>query len=233
MFIFLLFFLLFAGNNAYAQSNLKVKTKYNYVLFLPKGYSEGSNRYPLVIYLHGGSQKGNDLNKVKAYGWPHLIDRGQEFGFIVAAPQCPEGKYWSTENWFDSLYMDLISKYRIDSSRIYLTGISMGGYGTYITAMDHPNEFAAIIPLCGGCNDTDTIRICDISRVPVWAFHGTADEKIPITETERVVNKLDQCNENIRFTRLEGIGHDLQFIYERKDVFDWLLLKKKQDVHAR
>ena len=209
-----------------AQAINKARVKYRYLLYLPKAYDSSNKKWPVLIYLHGGSQKGNDLSKLKAYGPPSLVEKGRSFDFIIASPQCPDGKYWSTENWFDSLYNDLVSKYHIDINRIYISGISMGGYGAFITAMDHPEKFAAILSLCGGCNDSDTSRICSISRIPVWAFHGTADDIVYISETKRIVNKLEQCNGNIKFTPLENEGHGLQFVYERQDIYDWMLKQR-------
>jgi len=211
-------------------SQTKTKVNYNYLLYLPKNYSTQNKKYPLVIYLHGGSQKGNDLNKLKTYGMPYLVDKGQNFKFIIVSPQCPDNKYWSTENWFDSLYAELIAKYRIDTNRIYVTGISMGGYGTYIVAMDFPEKFAAIVPLCGGINDSDTSRVCNLSKIPIWTFHGTADDKISITETERVANKLKKSNGNIKFTRLKNEGHEIEYLYQNKpQIYKWLLRHRKQN----
>ena len=163
------------------------------------------------------------MNKLKAYGPPSLVDKGRDFEFIIASPQCPDGKYWSSENWFDSLYNELVSKCHVDTNRVYISGISMGGYGAFITAMDHPEKFAAIVSLCGGCNDNDTSRICSISRIPVWAFHGTSDDIVSINETKRIVNKLKDCGGNMKFTPLENEGHGIQFIYERQDIYDWML----------
>jgi predicted peptidase len=213
--------------NLSAQTADKVKARYNYLLYLPDNYDSLKN-WPLVIYLHGGSQKGNDLNKLKAYGPPRLIDQGKKFDFIVVSPQCPDGRYWSTENWFDSLYAELLAKYRVDTNRVYLTGISMGGYGTYITAMDHPGKFAALLALCGGCNDSDTSRICNLRNIPIWAFHGTADDIVSINETKRIVNRLEQCKGNIKFTPLENEGHGIQFIYEQQDIYDWMLAQRRK-----
>lgn len=210
-----------------AQTADKVKARYNYLLYLPDNYDSLKN-WPLMIYLHGGSQKGNDLNKLKAYGPPQLIDQGKKFDFIVASPQCPDGRYWSTENWFDSLYAELLAGYRVDTNRVYLTGISMGGYGTYITAMDHPGKFAALLALCGGCNDSDTSRICNLRNVPIWASHGTADDIVSINETKRIVNRLEQCNGKIKFTPLENEGHGIQFIYEQQDIYDWMLAQRRK-----
>jgi predicted peptidase len=218
------FLLLLVCSQVYARQ--KATVRYNYLLYVPKSYSTTNKRFPLLVYLHGGSQKGNDLNKLKTYGLPYLIDQGHNYNFIVASPQCPEGKYWSTENWFDSLYLELRAKYRIDTNRIYVTGISIGGFGAWQVAMDHPNTFAAIMPLCGGCNDST--HICRISHVPVWTFHGTADNMIDINETERLVNRLQLCNGKVRFTRLEGEGHGIQYLYEKQELYDWLLRQRRK-----
>ncbi|MHA4809227.1 carboxylesterase family protein [Flavitalea flava] len=207
----------------------KPKTKYPYLLYLPEQYAKNTKQYPLVIYLHGGSQRGNELNKLKGYGLPSLVARGKKFDFIIASPQCPSDRYWSAENWFDSLYLELREKYRIDTDRVYMTGISIGGFGTFITAMDHPSVFAALVPLCGGCNDSDTSRICNLRNIPIWAFHGTADDKILISETERIVSRLQNCRGNIRFTRLPGAGHGIEGLYETiPDMYTWMLKQNRR-----
>ncbi|TDS07559.1 carboxylesterase family protein [Sphingobacterium paludis] len=222
--LFLCFFIPFA--KLLAQE--KTKAKYNYLLYLPKDYAKTSKRYPVVVYLHGGSHKGQDLNKLKGYGLPYLIDKGEDFEFIIASPQCPDNKYWSNENWFDSLYLDLSEKYRIDSKRMYVTGISMGGYGAYTVAMDFPEIFAAIVPLCGGINDSDTSRICNLRDIPIWTFHGTADDKIPIKETERIAAQLRFCKGNMKFTRLENAGHGIEYLYEKnREIYTWMLKQRR------
>lgn len=228
--ILIIFFLFPLCFNSLSQT--KIKTNYKYLLYTPKADSNQTKKYPLIIYLHGGSQKGNDLNKLKTYGLPYLVEKGQNFNFIIASPQCPENKYWSSENWFDSLYINISTKYEIDTDRIYLTGMSMGGYGVYITAMDFPDKFAALLPLCGGCNDSDTARICNLKNIPIWAFHGTSDDKVPISETERIINGLKKCNTsaNVKFTQLENEGHYIQYLYENNpEIYDWLLKQKKND----
>ncbi|MDF2517356.1 MAG: prolyl oligopeptidase family serine peptidase [Sphingobacterium sp.] len=216
----------FFTSQSIAQEKLKVN--YKRLTYLPKSYNTDTSKYPLVIYLHGGSQKGNDLEKLKVYGLPYLADKGRNFDFVMVAPQCPEGRYWSTENWFDSLYNEVASNYRIDKSRVYITGISMGGYGTYTAALDHPEKIAAIVPLCGGVNDSDTTRICTLKNIPILTFHGTADTEISIQETERIEEYLKKCNGNITFHRLEGEGHGIQYLYETKpEIYEWLLRQRK------
>ena len=221
--LILVFLLLTSGS--YAQSSGKNKSKYAYLLYLPKDYTTKNHTYPLVIYLHGGGQKGNDLNKLKAYGLPYQVDRGQEYPFIIASPQCPEDKYWSTEDWFDPLYTELLAKYRIDQRRVYVTGISMGGYGAWQVAVDYPEKFAAVVPLCGGLNDSS--QVCRIKRIPVWTFHGTKDELISIDETEKLVRGLQACKGKVKFTKLENEGHSIQYLYEKPEIYEWMLKQKK------
>lgn len=217
-----LFFIFCMGGYIFSQP--KPKAEYDYLIYLPENYDKVDKEFPLVIYLHGGSQKGNDLNKLKSYSLPYLVDQGKDFDFIIVSPQCRENKYWSTEDWFEPLYSKISAEYRVDINKVYLTGISMGGYGTFITAMDYPDTFAAIVPLCGGCNDNDTTRICNLKNTPIWAFHGTADDKIPISETERIAAELDKCNGKIMFTKLEGEGHGIEYLYEKcPQIFEWLL----------
>lgn len=225
-----LFLLLASCIYGLTYSQPKPKAVYNYLLYLPEDYAEQTRNYPLVIYLHGGSQKGNDLNKLKTYGLPYLVDQGNNFDFIIVSPQCPDNKYWSSEDWFEPLYTKLLAEYRIDINKVYLTGISMGGYGTFIVAMDYPDKFAAILPLCGGCNDSDTTRICHLKDIPIWTFHGTADDAIPISETERIVNTLNECGGQIKFTKLEGEGHGIQYLYEEyPEMYKWMLQQSRSD----
>jgi len=222
---FISLFTLILSQKTQAQDRQKSYEKYPYLLYLPKGYETSKAMLPVVIYLHGGSQGGQDLSKLKTYGLPHLVDQGRDFPFIIASPQCPDGKFWSTDNWFDSLYAELTTKYRVDQKRVYLTGISMGGYGAWQTAVNYPDKFAAVVPLCGGCDDST--RICRIKHIPIWTFHGTADDLIPISETERLVKRLTDCQGQAKFSRLEKEGHGIQYVYEDNALYAWLLKQHK------
>ena len=211
----------------HSQTLSKTEVKYDYLVYLPKDYQE--KEYPVIIYLHGSSHRGNDLNKLKQYGLPRAIDKGQEFEFIVISPQCPDGKLWSTENWFEPLYAELTDKYRIDTNRIYLTGVSMGGGGVFDVAKDHPDKFAALVPLCAWASGTE--RICNLNNIPIWTFHGTEDHVVPISQTVSKVNALKACNGDIQFTILENQGHGIQWLYENQETYDiykWMLKHKKQ-----
>jgi predicted peptidase len=208
----------------------KEKKSYNYLLYLPTDYKLNKKKYPLVIYLHGSSQRGNDLNKLKSYGLPQLVDKGRNFDFIIASPQCPANvSHWYTENWFDSLFLELTSKYEIDLTRVYLTGISMGGGGVFEVAKEHPDTFAALVPLCAWASSPE--HICRLNKIPIWTFHGTNDDSVPIAETKEKVRKLQECNGNIKFTQLENEGHGIQWLYERQDkydIYDWMLSHQKK-----
>ena len=212
-----------------AQAPLKPKARYNYLLHLPKDYHKKTVPYPVIIYLHGSSHRGNDLNKLKGYGIPQLIEQGKEFNFIIASPQCPDGKSWGTDNWFDVLYDDLKTKYRIDPDRVYLTGISLGGQGTFVTGIDHADKLTALVPLCGWLNDDDLNRLCtSLKTMPILTYHGTADNVISISETDRVVKALQDCKGNIEYKRLENEGHGIQFLYERPEIYEWMLQWKRK-----
>lgn len=206
------------------------KKKYQYLIYLPKDYQAGAKKFPLVIYLHGSSQKGNDLNKLKAYGLPELIDKGQNFDCIIVSPQCPsEAGLWSSENWFEPLFEELTSKYRVDLERVYLTGISMGGGGTFEVAKKHPDTFAAIVPLCAWQGSVN--EICKLKNIPIWTLHGEQDDIVPISQTEEKVKKLKECGGNITFTPLANEGHGIQWLYADRgkyNILDWMLKHKKK-----
>jgi predicted peptidase len=206
------------------------KAKYDYLLYLPQNYHQNPGKYPLVIYLHGSSQKGRDLNKLKGYGLPSMIDKGNHYDFIIVSPQCrPEAIDWSSDNWFEPLYAEITSKYRVDADRVYITGVSMGGGGPLEIAKKHPEKFAALVPLCPWNSGID--GICRLRNIPIWTLHGTRDEVVPIAETHEKVAKLKECNANVKFTALDNEGHSIHWLYEKQDtypIFAWMLRQKKK-----
>lgn len=198
---------------------------YRYLLYLPKNYRKQSSRgYPLLVYLHGKSCRGYNLEKLKKYGPPYLVGKGWNFPFIIVSPQCPPDRIWSTDDWFPSLYSSLSGKYRIDRSRIYLTGMSMGGSGVWALAMKHPEYFAAAIPLCGGWR---TKNIGAMKNIPVWAFHGEIDKIVDPRETGKMVDALRKAGGRVRYSKLKGEGHSIHKVYEHKEIYEWLLKHRK------
>jgi len=200
---------------------------YHYLTYLPDGYATDTLRkWPLIIYLHGGSGRGTDLNKLYASGIPDQVYRGRSFPFIIISPQCPDHLRWSTDNWFESFYKEMTSKYNIDIHRVYLTGASLGGSGTWYLAAKYPEKFAAIAPMCGFTSDNDftETHLDRLTRMPVWAFHGRTDTTVPFEETERIVQKLEGKNKELRFTADPSVGHSIQWlVYPNTELYDWFL----------
>lgn len=202
---------------------------YPYLTFLPQDYDQTTHKYPLIIYLHGSSQRGNDLNRLKSYGMPKYFENGGKINSIVIAPQCPNGKLWNTEDWLLTTFNELKEKYRIDLDRVYLTGVSMGGGGTFELAKKYPDMFAAIAPLCAW--QSNVTELCKLKNLPIWTLHGENDYTVPISETEEKVSVLKQCNANIRYTRLLNEGHSIHWIYENPtqyDVYSWMLKHRRK-----
>jgi predicted peptidase len=235
LFIFLLLFLFscidpnFARvDQSYRDTGIVVaggNTSYRYLLYLPKDYGrQPSRKYPLLVYLHGKSCRGYNLEKLKKYGPPYLVSKGWNFPFVIVSPQCPPDKIWNTDDWFPSLYRSLSDKYRIDQKRIYLTGMSMGGSGAWALAIRHPEYFAAAIPMCGGWR---TKNIKEMKNIPVWAFHGENDKIVSPTETEKMVNALREAGGKVRYSKLKGQGHSIHKIYEKREIYEWLLKHRK------
>lgn len=202
-------------------SNALKKVKYNYILNLPTDYDKyPDKKWPVIFYLHGRHASGKNLQSVKRYGLPYFISKGKKMDFIVVSPQCPWGKNWASDDWFNPVYDELSGKLRIDDSRVYMTGISMGGFGTWALASRMPDRFAAIAPFCGGA---DTQWADQLKKVPTWVFHGTADHDIPISRSEVMVKALEKLKAEIRFTRLKGQGHDISRQFNNDELYAWLL----------
>src|SRR4030066_1336392 len=120
-----------------------------YLLFLPEGYENKQQRWPMILFLHGAGERGNDLNLVKKHGLPKIIEQQKDFPFIVVSPQCPQGQWWTEKvEVLINLLDEIVNRYNVDTERIYLTGLSMGGYGTWTLAAAYPERFAAIAPIC-------------------------------------------------------------------------------------
>lgn len=202
---------------------LEVATEY--LLYIPEGYAASSDDWPLVLFLHGAGERGTNLDLVKRHGPPKLADQGKKFPFILVSPQCPDYESWSPRI-LESLLDDIESKYRVDRSREYVTGLSLGGAGTWKLAMESPERFAAIAPICGW---GDTSSVCSLKDVPVWVFHGKKDQAVPIARSASLVRALKRCGGNVRFTEYPGAGHDAWTeTYDNPLFYDWLLGQKKQ-----
>jgi predicted esterase len=222
-----LFIMLFQYMNAIAQQTVeKIITETKYLLYLPQHYREDSTKkWPLLMFLHGSGESGNDIEKVKLHGPPQLAGQGKQFPFIVVSPQSEVPNGWDVDQLY-KLLQKVKKDYRVDGDRVYLTGLSMGGFGTWKMAMKYPEEFAAIAPVCGG---GDTAEAWKIRNIPVWCFHGALDNVVPLTGSENMVRAASRYNSNVRFTVYPDKNHNSwDTTYNSSDaLYDWFLKQKK------
>lgn len=174
-------------------------------LYLPPGYGErAEQRWPLIVFLHGSGERGDDLGKVKAHGLPKLIAAGQDYPAIVVSPQCEDGDDWDP-HLLHAMLASLRTRWRIDPQRVTATGLSMGGGGCWSWAMSYPQDLAGIAPVCGYGSH---LRIERMRAVPVRAYHGEADTVVPLAEEQQLVNELRAAGGQADLTIYPGVGHD-------------------------
>ena len=199
----------------------------NYLLFLPVGYgADPAKRWPLILFLHGAGERGTNVWLVAKHGPPKIGAAATNFPFIVVSPQCPEGQIWSNDLLL-ALLDEIESKYAVDPHRVYLTGLSMGGFGTWSLGLSHPERFAAIAPMCGG-GEFITPLLADkaaLAALPVWAFHGAKDPVVPVEESERMVKLLKKSGvREVKLTVYPEAQHDCWTqSYANPELFDWFL----------
>ena len=214
------------SNEFSPDSTFAISLKYN--IYFPHNYNESKSNLPLVLFLHGVGERGNDLSLLETHGIPKMIKNGEEFPFITLAPQCPAHKYWSEPLYVKALILlvnEVVNNYKIDTRKIYATGLSMGGYGTLAIAKEKPVLFSAIIPICGGM---DTTGIKKLKDVPIWLFHGREDKVVPVENSQIIFDILQPINPEIKLTIYDGIDHNSwEMTYNNKKIYEWLLNKKK------
>jgi predicted peptidase len=204
-----------------------------YLLYVPAGYSESQDGepWPLMLFLHGLGESGDgQLQRVRKHGPPKIVERQKDFPFIVVAPQCPwpqKGQY--RDAWKPDLLMRLIDhvsgRLRVDADRVYVTGLSMGGYGTWRLAAAYPERFAAAVPICGG---GDPNAADQLARVPIWCFHGAKDPVVPLSESEKMVEAIKKANGEVRLTVYPNAKHDSWTeTYDNPKVYEWLLSHRR------
>ena len=206
-----------------AKLDRAVNVQIGYLLYLPEKYDQKES-WPLLVFLHGSGERGTDLQLVKTHGPPKLIEAGKQFPFIVVSPQCPEGQWWQPVE-LTALLDEIVEKYKVDEDRIYVTGLSMGGFGTWSLAAYAPHRLAAIAPICGGGETYWTERF---SHLPVWVFHGAQDKGVPLRRSEEMVESLKENGCNVKLTVYPDAGHDSWTeTYDNPEFYDWLLEQER------
>lgn len=205
------------------EGKITSTAKLDYLLSLPADYNHSKQRWPLVLFLHGSGESGTNLDKVKTHGPPKIVEANGPFPFILVSPQS-SGRGWNPDV-LNGLLDALIKSYRVDKDRVYLTGLSMGGYGTWALAAAHPEKFAAIAPICGGGNPADAPKL---AHIPTWVFHGAKDNTVPIKRSEEMVEALKAAGGDPKFTVYPDAGHDSwTATYDNPEFFKWLLAQKR------
>lgn len=211
-----------AGVQRASRLVTQIKVEMGYLLYLPKNYDQQES-WPLVLFLHGSGERGDNLELVKKHGPPKLIAAGKQFPFIVVSPQCPAQRRWKPIELV-ALLDDLRSKYKVNDDRIYVTGLSMGGFGAWQMAAYVPDRLAAIAPICGGGETYWTKRF---AHLPVWVFHGAKDTGVSLERSQEMVDALKKHGGDPKLTIYPEAGHDAWTeTYDNPKFYEWLLEQK-------
>jgi predicted peptidase len=194
-----------------------------YLLYQPENYSATGDKVPMILFLHGRGESDGPLNIVAKWGPPRRLAAGEQMKYLVVSPQCPKESFWSKDDQQKRL-LELLAhikkSYNIDEDRIYLTGLSMGGFGTWRLASDYPEMFAAAAPICG---KGDPGAAANLVKLPIWAWHGTDDTAVPFSASVEMVDAIKAAGgTKVWFTSLEHIGHfSWQAAYQSGDLYAW------------
>jgi len=210
------------------ETEVTMKVGYRYLLTLPEGYAaDTSKKWPLLVFLHGAGERGDDLNLLKKHGPPKMIAAGHKFEAIVVCPQVPTGQAWNAYG-VKALVDSVKKEQRVDNARVYLTGISMGGFGTFDTIAQYPDVFAAAIPICGGAG-AGVVKFGALKNMPIWIFHGGKDPTVPVAYSEMAYQWFKRTGApNVKLTIHPDAQHDSWTqTYDNPDVWKWLFEQKR------
>lgn len=220
--------------NAFAYEADGEKHTVPFYVYVPKNYDTNAKPFPLLLFLHGLGESGDggeELDRVTIHGPPKRIKNGDHFPFIVVAPQCPVPADFSDvpSAWPPGRLLRLLdhleSVLRVDKQQVYVTGMSMGGYGTWRLAAAAPDRFAAAVPICGG---GEAEFGAPLSKLPIWAFHGKKDATVPVAETEKMIAWLQDAGGKPKLTIYPEVDHDSWTVtYDNQAVYDWLLSHRR------
>jgi predicted peptidase len=212
-----------AAHQKPCELNRAIKVTMKYLLYLPKDYDQ-KDSWPLMLFLHGAGERGDNLDLVKKHGPPKLIEAGKDFPFIVVSPQCPQGRWWEPVE-LAALLDEIVEKQKVDKDRIWVTGLSMGGFGTWSLAAHQPHRFAALVPICGG-GEPITAKL--FAYAPAWVFHGGKDTTVPLERSKRMVEAVKASGGSVKLTVYPDAGHDSWTeTYNNPQLYEWLLQQKR------
>ena len=208
------------------QREVPHKVQIQYLLFLPNGYEKSADRWPLILYLHGGSLRGEDIGQMKRLGLAEKVDADPNFPFIVVSPQCHTGEIWTDVDALGAVLDEVARTHRVDPDRVYVTGHSMGGRGALYTAYKMPDRFAAVVSLSPVGPITAWAE--KLATVPLWLFHGSNDQFTPLKEVEELVHAMEAAGGHPQLTVLPARDHYILDVYNRPDLYKWLAQQKKK-----
>ena len=209
------------------QSERTHDFRISYLLFLPTAYEKDVRvRWPLILYLHGGSLRGTDIEQVRTLGLPYKLESDPNFPFIVVSPQCPPGEIWTDVDALNALLDYVRTAHRVDPNRIYVTGHSMGGRGALYLAYRSPERFAAVIALSPLSPITAWKN--NLAKMPLWIFHGRIDTLAPLADTEELARGIEAVGGHPQLDILPKRDHSILDVYDRSDIYEWLLQQTRE-----
>ncbi len=235
-----------ASQTGFLFRSIKVGAEeFKYTVYVPRDY-DPAKAWPAIVFLHGSGECGRDGQKQLAVGLPSAVMlNADRWPCIIVCPQKPEqGKQWED---YDSAVMAMLAatehEWKIDADRVYLTGLSQGGHGTWLIGANHPDRFAAVVPVCGYVRGSDTgVLARKLGECPVWAFHGDTDAAVPVAETTGMLAairsarglKPDASDTRTRLTIYPSVGHNSwEKAYADPELISWLMSKKRDSVPAK
>ncbi|TRX42908.1 carboxylesterase family protein [Flavobacterium restrictum] len=212
------------SSNANFKTQIKQQFDWGYALQIPENTKDPK---PLIVFLHGSGENGTDIEKVKIHG-PFKFIKNNTLDAYILAPQCPENEQWNPDVLYQ-LLLKIQKENNIDSNRIYLTGLSSGGWGTWSLALKHPEMFAAILPISGFVDLNQLEEICKIKDIPILMYHGLRDDVVPIENAIVIYKELKKCSNTVELIISNDSGHDCwTAVYDNPETYSWLFKQIKK-----